>query len=68
MAHAGATVQLAEFLAKTNYQDLPGSGDRKNQGADHGSIRGGVGQLDVVLESQGTRVRPGYGNQRRFSE
>ena len=24
MAQAGATVQLAEFLAKTNYQDLPG--------------------------------------------
>ena len=23
MIHAGATVQLAEFLAKTNYQDLP---------------------------------------------
>ena len=23
MAHAGATVQLAEFLAKTNYQNLP---------------------------------------------
>ena len=23
MAHAGATVQLAEFLAKTSYQDLP---------------------------------------------
>jgi hypothetical protein len=23
VAHTGATVQLAEFLARTNYQDLP---------------------------------------------
>ena len=43
MIHAGATVQLAEFLAKTNYQDLPDPVIEKNQGADHGSIRGGVG-------------------------
>ena len=32
MGQPGATVQLAEFLAKTNFQDLPKSGDRKKSG------------------------------------
>ena len=67
MPQVGATRQLADFLAKTNYQDLPGPVIKKNQGTDHGSIGGGTGQLHIAVEPQGARVRSGHGNRRRVT-